>query len=196
MSVIRSFIAIELSDDLLKPLQQVSDALQDEMKNLPIRWVPVPNIHLTLKFLGDISEANLEMIQTMIRNEVKQHKPFEIGLGNIGAFPNMARPRVVWVDVEVPDEVYLIQRRIDAHVTRLGYAPDKKEFNPHLTLARVSRNATPMEIRGVGEVLRKQKIGFLGAARIDEVVLFRSDLKPDGAVYTKLLVAPLTDGKP
>lgn len=194
MPVIRAFIAIELSKDLHQPLQQVSDTLQEEMQDLPLRWVPVTNIHLTLKFLGDVSETNLDLIKEMLQGEARQHKPFEIGIGNLGAFPNMARPRVTWVDVEVPDEVFVLQRRIVSQVSRLGYAPDKKEFNPHLTLARVSRNATPLEIRGIGEVLRKQKIGYLGAARITEVVLYRSDLQKDGAVYTKLLSAPLSAG--
>jgi 2'-5' RNA ligase len=98
---------------------------------------------------------------------------------------------VLWAGVEAPDDLYTLQRRIEAEAARLGYAPDKREFNPHLTLGRVSRNANPRQIREISEKLRQYKVGFLGAARIHEVHLFRSDLTPEGAVYTKIFSAPL-----
>jgi 2'-5' RNA ligase len=191
MSVIRSFIAIDLPESLYAPLEQVSENLQGKLKDMPIRWVPVPNIHLTLKFLGDVSEKNILVIQEILQAEAASHKQFEISVGGFGVFPSFSRPRVIWIGIEAPEELHQLYRRIDVETARLGYAPDKRKFNPHVTLGRVSRNANSKEVRFIGGVLRKYKLGFLGAARIMDVDLFRSDLSPKGAVYTKLHTASL-----
>lgn len=191
MSVIRSFIAIDLPESLYAPLEQVSETLQGKLKDMPIRWVPVPNIHLTLKFLGDVSEKNINMIREILLAEAASHKQFEISVGGFGVFPSFTRPRVIWIGVEAPEELNQLYCRIDGETARLGYAPDKRKFNPHVTLGRVSRNASSKEVRFIGGVLRKYKLGFLGAARIMEVHLFKSDLSPKGAVYTKLHTAYL-----
>lgn len=191
MSVVRSFIAIDLPDSLFGQLEQVSENLQELLEGMPIRWIAVPNIHLTLKFLGDVSEKNIPMIKEILKTEAASHKHFEVSVGGFGVFPNFTRPRVIWVGVEAPDELENLQRRIDVETARLGYVPDRRKYNPHLTLGRVSRNANPKEVRSISTVLRKQRVGFLGAVRISEVNLFRSDLGPRGAVYTKMFTAPI-----
>jgi len=85
-----------------------------------------------------------------------------------------------------------LQRAIESETTRLGYSRDRREFSPHLTLGRISRNANSVDLRQIGEVLRTYEVGFLGATRVKEVHLFRSDLQPGGAVYTSLLNVPLS----
>jgi 2'-5' RNA ligase len=191
VSVIRSFIAIDLPGTLHTELTQVAETFQEKLIGMPIRWVPVPNIHLTLKFLGDVSEKNIPMINKILLAEAMHHKQFEISVGGFGVFPNFSRPRVIWVGIEAPEELQHLYRRIDIETARLGYAPDKRKFDPHLTLGRVSRNANPGEVRKISSELRQFKLGFLGAARITEVNLFRSDLSPKGAVYSKLFKAQL-----
>ncbi len=193
MSVIRSFIAVDLPVRLDAALAKTSNQLQEMLNGLPIRWVPVENIHLTLKFLGDVSEQNIPRIKEIILAEAASHQPFEISVGGFGVFPNYNRPRVIWVGVEAPDELLNLQRRIDMETARLGYAPDQRKFNPHLTFGRVSRNATPELIRKITNQLRSYKVGFLGAARIEDVSLFRSDLGPDGAVYSKMYTAKFSE---
>lgn len=170
---------------------QVSETFQEKLTGMPIRWVPVPNIHLTLKFLGDVSEKNIPMINEILLAEAMHHKQFEISVGGFGVFPNYSRPRVIWVGVEAPEELQNLCRRIDIETARLGYPPDKRKFDPHLTLGRVSRNANPGEVRKISGELRHFKLGFLGAARITEVNLFRSKLSPKGAVYSKMFTAQL-----
>jgi 2'-5' RNA ligase len=98
---------------------------------------------------------------------------------------------VIWVGVEGPDELLHLQRRIDLETTRLGYAPGQRDFSPHLTFGRISRNASPPQIRKVSELLRKHKLGFLGAARITQVNLYKSVLGQGGAVYSKMATADL-----
>lgn len=193
MSVVRSFIAIELPERLFEPMQNASTQLQEMLSGQPVRWVPVENIHLTLKFLGDVSERNIAMITEILEAEAANHCQFEISVGGFGVFPNFTRPRVIWVGVEGPDELMNLQRRIDVETTRLGYAPSQRDFSPHLTFGRISRNAAPGQVRKISELLRKHKLGFLGAARITQVNLYKSVLGPDGAVYSKLAAADLSE---
>lgn len=191
MSVIRAFIAISLSREITTSLDQVIGQLVERLPERPIRWVPVDNIHLTLKFLGDVSTSNLELLTEILQSEASHHLIMEISVGKIGAFPSIRRPRVIWTGVEAPPELYALQRGIESETTRLGYAQEDKEFSPHLTLGRVSRNATSKDIRKISDVLSNCKIGYLGAARVQEVHLFRSDLQPGGAVYKQLFTASL-----
>lgn len=193
MSVIRSFIAVDLPEEMHDALTKTSDQLQEMLDGLPIRWVPIENIHLSLKFLGDVSEKNIPMLKEILQAEAFSHTTFEISVGGFGVFPNVIRPRVIWVGVEAPDELINLQRRIDVETARLGYAPDQRDFTPHLTFGRVSRNASPKQVRKVSNILRNFNLGFLAAARILEVCLFRSDLGPDGAVYSKMHCAKLSE---
>lgn len=193
MSVVRSFIAIELPETLFEPMRKASNDLQEILAGQPVRWVPVENIHLTLKFLGDVSERNIPMITEILEAEAANHCTFEISVGGFGVFPNFSRPRVIWVGVQGPDELSNLQRRIDLETTRLGYAPGQRDFSPHLTFGRISRNASPKQVRQASDLLRKHQLGFLGAARITKVNLFKSVLGPNGAVYSKMAVANLCE---
>ncbi len=193
MPVIRAFIAIELPQEIHQRLDQVISQLKQRLGDTAIRWVPAENIHLTLKFLGDVSVANVEMLKKIMQAEAAGCPHFEISVGGLGAFPNAHHPRVVWVGVEAPSDLNNLQHAIEAATERLGYTKEERPFSAHLTLGRVSRNATPRDARLIGEVLESTKVGFLGAAHIQAVHLFRSDLKPTGSIYTKMFTAPLKD---
>lgn len=191
MSVIRAFIAADLPNEIREALAKVIRHLQHELGAVPIRWVPPQNIHLTLKFLGEVSERNLPLLIELLQSEVADQRPFEFGVGGINAFPDIRRPRVIWVGVKGPKELNDLHYAVESAMAKLGYARETRPFEPHLTLGRVSRNANPHEIRLVSETLRRMKVGFLGSALVEEVYLYRSDLKPTGAVYTRLATAPL-----
>jgi 2'-5' RNA ligase len=193
MSVIRSFIAIDLSPEIRRMLDQVTRQLRDRLVDVPIRWVPAENIHLTLMFLGDVSVKNLEMLEKVLQDEVSNHHSFEFSVGGLGAFPNSRHARVLWVGVEAPAELVTVQRGIETAISRLGYAREDRPFSAHLTLGRVSRNATPKDIHLISEVLESTKVGFLGAIQVDAIHLLKSDLKPTGAIYTRIFSALLKD---
>lgn len=194
MSVIRAFVAIDLPPDVQDCLTQISAQLKEQVGKKSVRWVPIPNIHLTLKFLGDVSVNNLDVLKEIIRAEAALQKPMEISIGRLGAFPKPAHPRVVWVGVEAPPELTALQRGIEARTTKVGYPKDKRAFYPHLTLGRVSRNASSKEVRTIGDIIRSSKVGFLGAASVQTIHFYKSELMPNGAVYTKLFTAPLGNG--
>jgi len=191
MSVFRAFIPIELPEEMQTRVEQVIAHLKDNLPDIQVRWVPPKNIHLTLKFLGDVSDANYEILTKILAAEAATHKSFVFSIGGLGAYPNNRRPRVIWVGVEAPNEMLMLQRGIDAETARLGYASEKRKFTPHLTLGRVSRNAGARDIRTISQVLEKSEVGFLGVARVEEICLYRSELKPGGAVYTRLFNARL-----
>ena len=193
MSVIRAFIAIDLPPEILQHLEQVSVQLKKRLEGVPVRWVPVDNIHLTLKFLGDVSPANVDMLKKILQIEVDGHHAFEISVGGLGAYPSPRRPRVVWVGVEAPAELTAVQNGVESAMARLGYAREERPFSPHLTLGRVSRNAIGRDERLIGESIEAIKLGFLGVARVNEVHLYKSDLQPNGAVYTRLFTALLKE---
>lgn len=189
--VVRSFIAIDLSPETRKGLEQVSGELKRRLPVSALRWVPVENIHLTLKFLGDVSVANLDVLKKILDAIAAPHHAFDISIGGIGAYPKLQQPRVVWVGLEAPNELLAIQHSLEVETARLGYAPEDRSFSPHLTLARVSRNASGHEVHQISETLSAFKVGFLGVSHVQDLHLFRSDLDPRGAVYTRMHSAQL-----
>jgi 2'-5' RNA ligase len=191
MSVFRAFIAVSLSQEIHHNLAQVIDSLKKKMPGSPVRWVQAGNIHLTLKFLGDVSISNQELLTKVLLTEVSRHPSFELSVGELGVFPTMRRPKVIWVGVEAPQELFALQRGLESEMARLGYAPEERPFSPHLTLGRISRNAVPGDFQVMVDALSSCKVGFLGAVRVQTVELYRSDLKPTGAVYTRLFSAAL-----
>ncbi len=191
MPVIRAFIAIDLSPDIQHRLDEVVLNYKNQLPNIPIRWVAASNIHLTLKFLGDVSVSNLNMLTDLIQSEISSHHQFDISVGGAGAFPNNRQPRIIWIGVEAPQELAAIQNGIEATTGRLGYTREERPFSPHLTLGRVSRNATSQDVKAISKTLDTIRVGFLGVTCVEKVHLYRSDLQPTGAVYTQIFSSSL-----
>jgi len=191
MDFVRAFIAVDLSLEVQRGLEAVLGQLQQALRGDIVRWVPPRNMHLTLKFLGDVSVKNLDQIKAILAAEAELHSAFDIHVGGLGAFPSMRRPRVIWVGVQAPDVLGQLQHEVDTQTARLGYPQEERQFSPHLTLGRVKRNASTDETGKIAKALSDTKVGELGTARIAEVHLYRSDLNPQGAVYTRLFTAPL-----
>ncbi len=190
MNAIRSFIAIELPGTIQQKLDEIMSSLKGP-RTSTVRWVPAHNIHLTIKFLGDVSPANMDILMKMLKKEVSQLRAFSLSVGSVGAFPTPHRPRVLWVGVTAPPQLGALVRLVEAETEKLGYGPEERPFSPHLTLGRVSQNATPDQVHQVAEALAGLKVGELGLAEVRELVLFKSDLRPAGAEYTALLKVPL-----
>jgi 2'-5' RNA ligase len=156
-----------------------------------VRWVAGKNIHLTLKFLGEVDSNKIEAISRVIDTESRQISPFDLSAGGVGAFPNPRRPRVVWIGVQAPPVLAELAAAIDRGTQQLGFPAEDRPFSPHLTLGRVPQNASPQEVQAIGQILSTTKIGELGGFEVRQVTLFRSDLQPSGAVYTPLFSAAL-----
>ena len=156
-----------------------------------IRWVAGKNIHLTLKFLGEVDINKIAAISQVIQAESQKIKPFELSVGGAGAFPTLRRPRVVWIGVQAPQVLADLAGAVDRGTQQLGFEGEDRAFSPHLTLGRVSQNASPQEVQSIAQVLSNTTIGKLGSFTVTRVTLFRSDLQPSGAIYTPLFTAAL-----
>lgn len=194
--VLRAFVAIELPPEVQKKLGQVIQKLQVQLQCISIRWVKPQNIHLTLKFLGEVSLNNLEAIKGILVKEAAEVSPFEFSVGELGAFPNIKRPRVLWLHVAAPPELLTLQRAIDLQTSRLGYLSEEKNYSPHITVGRVNRQADAEDLNRIATLLRSTHLGLVEVVRVSTVTLFRSDLHPDGSVYTPLAVASLKKSIP
>jgi 2'-5' RNA ligase len=189
METIRAFIAIELAKEIQTGLDRVLSLLRPAAK--AVRWVPAGNIHLTLKFLGDTPVDKIELVKGALEDETRQQKRFTIQVGTLGAFPNLRRPRVIWVGVQAPADLANLAARLEKATAALGFPPEERPFSPHLTLGRVSQHATPDETSSLAELLANTHVGSLGISSVDQIHLFRSDLRPGGAFYTSLFKANL-----
>jgi len=182
----RAFIAFELPDGVRGELAAVSSRLQRQLAGTPWRWVPPENMHLTLQFLGEVEEAQMNGIVAAMQAAAADHAPMPVHLDGLGAFPNPRRPRVLWAGLAAPPGLAELQAKLSAVLDELGFPPERSRFTPHLTLARARGQAAP----GVAEALTAEAPQRVSAA-LSEIVLFESQLKRGGAVYNPLVRAPL-----
>jgi len=191
MSLLRAFIAVEIPPEIHKAIDSKTAPLRAALDASLVRWVPTDNVHLTLKFLGDVSPTNVEMLSQMLNMEVSQHSTFALKFGGLGAFPNPRHPRVIWIGIQAPAGLEALQRGIEAAAATLGYPGEERPFSPHLTIGRVKENAGSAGVQKIRSALEETQVGALGTAQVSAVHLFKSELKPSGAVYTRLFSAPL-----
>jgi 2'-5' RNA ligase len=192
MSLVRVFIAIELSESVCDTIQKQTTRLRQTLGNDLIRWVPTQNMHLTLKFLGDTTTSHLEFLKQLLAREAKSHPQFNLQLGGLGAFPNSKRPRLLWIGIHAPADLVSLQKSIESGTSRLGYEQEERAFSPHLSIGRVRQNISPPEQQKIRTALDTIQLGNIGTARVDSVHLFKSDLQSGGSIYTKLFSAPLS----
>jgi len=190
MEKIRSFIAIELSEELKQALHR----LQEQLKSgqVPAKWVDPDSMHLTLKFLGNINTEKIESITVAMSEAVKGIHPAQIASGKLGVFPNPRRVQIVWVGLN--DEVSILRelhQRIETNFKPLGFTAETRPFTPHLTLARVRDYATPEQRQTLGRLITSTDITFTHRMNIDSVHLMKSQLTPGGAIYTKISTVTL-----
>jgi 2'-5' RNA ligase len=195
MDKIRTFIAIELDESIKDGLTRLQEGLKGEVPQGSVRWVRPASIHLTLKFLGDVPADQTREITRALERSCQGFAPFSLACGGLGCFPNLKRPRVVWVGVhEETGTLAQLQKAIEANVAPLGYPTEKRKFSPHLTLGRVQRRVSSSDLHRLGEQVGSSEIGTLGQMEVRSVNLMRSDLRPSGAVYTRLAEVKLKGG--
>jgi 2'-5' RNA ligase len=195
MSTLRTFIAIELDEELKRNLRELQADLRRQMAPRSVRWVRPEGIHLTLKFLGNTPMAKVEDVKAALARAAAEAAPFSFTVGGLGCFPNTRRPRVVWLGLQEPTGVLVrLRDAVEAHVAPLGFPMERRAFHPHLTLGRVQRRASKSEVREIGRVVAASAIGTIDEMAVTVVSYIKSDLRPTGAVYTTLLDAGLGEG--
>jgi len=187
---VRSFIAIDLPENIKSEIRQLQE---DFRKSFPrFKWVLITSIHLTLKFLGNVADNQLDPIRKELQKIAEEQPAFRLSLKETGLFPDMRRPRVVWVglgdDIEALSH---LQKRIDSALTPLGFVPEKRAFTPHLTLARIPEGLKPVELEEFGKQWIATQINSSLYLVVKAVNLMKSTLRPTGAVYDVLASFPL-----
>ncbi|HEX3049612.1 MAG TPA: RNA 2',3'-cyclic phosphodiesterase [Aggregatilineaceae bacterium] len=188
----RLFIALELPPHVLEELTSIQTNLKRQIPPQTVRWVDPKGIHLTLKFLGDAPVSQRETLQNKLSEAAQQVAPFDLTAGGLGCFPNLKRPRVVWVGIHGSETLLnALQQAVEDHIAPLGYPTEDRAFNPHLTLGRVRQDADRNNIAKLGDLISRALAGQPQSWTVQHVSLIRSELKPSGAVYTVLFHAPL-----
>jgi 2'-5' RNA ligase len=191
MTPLRAFIALEFPNSLQDAIHRQTVKLREASGPSAARWVPPENMHLTLKFLGDVPASNVEFINQVLMSEAAKIRCFSLAVGRLGAFPSIKRARVVWIGVHGPAELGALQTNIERATARLGYASEERPFSPHLTVGRIRQSASIEDQQRLRRALESTEIGQIGETEIRSVTLMRSELRPTGSVYTRVFSAQL-----
>jgi 2'-5' RNA ligase len=184
---IRTFIALELPPLVISMLAKV----QEDFKSMRLRakWVRPENIHLTLKFLGNINPGDIDKIGGAMMDAVDDFAAINLVAGGVGVFPGIKRPRVIWVGLGGQIQLlFAMQRVLEDNLAALGFKKEKRPFKGHLTLGRFRQTVNSDTIR---QIMREYANQYSEEFTARRIILFKSDLKPTGAVYSQLLQATL-----
>ena len=184
---IRTFIALQLPPSVISLLEKV----QEDLKSMRLRakWVRPENIHLTLKFLGNIAPDDIDIIGRAMMDAVDDFAAIDLVARGVGVFPGIKRPRVIWVGLGGQIQLlFAMQCMLEDNLAALGFKKEKRPFKGHLTLGRFRQTANANTIR---QIMREYANLYSEEFTASRIILFKSDLKPTGAVYSQLLQADL-----
>jgi len=189
---IRTFLGIDLPLTVKKALGDTQ--VRFKALKLHASWVKPENIHLTLKFLGDVSPQQISLVKEELLQALEPVFPFQASLGPTGVFPNINRPRTLWVGLEDPEgRLSDLHQRVEETLQNLGFPGEKRPFSPHLTLARIKSPKNKGLLRDSLESLPKPPLLKFD---ISSVKLYKSELTPKGSIYTvleELKLGPASD---
>ena len=191
MTQIRTFIAIDLPQLIQDSIEKQTARLHQTLGNQIIRWTLIQNMHLTLKFLGNIPATHVDFLKQMLTQMADSHSAFDLQVSSIGSFPNSKRPRILWLGILLPAELMSMQKDVEDGASKLGYEKEARAFSPHLTLGRVRQSIHTNDLQKIRSTLETFQLGKIPSARVDSVHLYQSDLNSEGSVYTKLFSVPL-----
>ncbi len=178
----RLFIAIDLGDEVRGSVRQELAKLQPLAPHA--KWAHLEGMHVTLVFLGYVEDARVPEVKAIAEEVARRHGPVKFAVEGVGGFGSSTRPRVLWVGLTGDIEVLgALKSDLEKRLAPLGYQPEKRPFKPHLTLAR---SRAPSGDPALARCIRSCRASTFGQAKVDRIILFRSDLSPKGARYTPL----------
>ena len=181
----RVFIAIDIGREVKKALSDLQQQLASsaDVKKSDVKWVNPENIHLTLKFLGEIEDAKVVEVCDIVKDVASRHRNFELDVESVGCFGGRSA-RVLWVGAgQYCDNLLQLQKDLDEQLALAGCPKDTREFTGHLTLCRIRNSKAGIKLAKMAEDYRDFKLGVVLA---DSVLVYQSQLRPTGPVYTRL----------
>lgn len=189
MPSIRSFIAIDTLPEVKEEVAKLQETLRST--NAEVRWESREKVHITLKFLGNVEEAILQSMASQLETELAAFSPFVLIYQSVGCFPNLHRPRVIWVGAVNEDGTLgRAYEKIEEIAASYGFPREERQFHPHITVGRVKGSRNLKTLISEIEVAKFP----VQQSAINEIILMKSDLKPTGSVYTALRRFPLKGG--
>jgi 2'-5' RNA ligase len=188
MKVIRTFVAVLIDEDLKRGISEV----QEFVKKLApdVKWVAPESLHVTLKFLGGVPEDVIPEVNKAVDDAVRSHPCFDLSISGMGAFPNPARAKVVWVGIkDGGDDLKALASAVDESLSRLGFEREDRPFKAHITIGRVKMSK---HLDDLAAGIRELDASDLGTQRVCGVAVMKSELLREGAVYTPLSVSKLS----
>ncbi len=185
MSQIRAFLAVDLDDDLKPKINKIIKKFKQI--DTKIKYVELTNLHLTLKFFGDIDTEGLNLLEDAIANVVSDFDSFKIKIKGCGAFPNNNHIKVIWIGIDEDEVIKDLHHKLDKEFVRLGFERDKK-FSTHLTIGRMKSAKNKNQVKSVIEEFNNVEIGEMDVTHIN---LKKSTLTPAGPIYEDLKIFKL-----
>ena len=181
-ATLRLFIAIELPEMIRKPL---SDSLKDSVmiKKKKARLTSKENLHITLKFLGDVQQDKRGDLQAAIANSVGGIGPFELKIHSGGVFPTIKKPRILWAGFDISKELSVLVNNLENEFEKIGFSKDLKPFRPHITLARIPDYVSTMIPVEKDEIIKNLEKIDLPPFTVDKISLMKSILLPGKPEY-------------
>jgi 2'-5' RNA ligase len=184
---VRSFVALELPEVVSVALEETQALLQTYPATRGLKWVDPYDAHLTLKFLGEIPIPQLPLMVDTLDTIAERWDPFDVTLESLGAFPNVHRPNVLWVGVAEGHKMIIhLYNAVEVALKKLGIKPERGEFFPHITLARVPKEWTGTQQEAVGNLVGTVELPQIPSFKVDAIALMRSVLTPEGPEYTRI----------
>ncbi|MCX7910312.1 MAG: RNA 2',3'-cyclic phosphodiesterase [Endomicrobia bacterium] len=177
----RTFIAVELEKDLVEKIDNFIFKTYREIDSNKISWVKKENLHITLKFLGEINDNQVKIVEDTLKNVIQDKKSFIISVGGVGVFPNINYPRVIWLGINQGEkELEILANLIDEELSKKNFPKETKEFKAHLTIARVKQIK---KLKEIISYIEKYKDYNFGISKAKYITFFQSILKPEGPEY-------------
>lgn len=201
MSLIRVFVAIQSEEKLRSALLDVQGTLRQaaDERHLGaiVRWVNPENIHLTIKFLGEVQVDRIPELEDALLRSSIGIAPFTLSVRGLGCFPNSHSPSVIWAGMGGQlDLLVNFARQVETVFGAIGFAVERRPFSPHLTLGRIKRGARPSERAAVGELIERLPTKEIGVIDARALSLVKSDLRPEGPLYSILATVEFHDFVP
>jgi RNA 2',3'-cyclic 3'-phosphodiesterase len=183
---VRTFIAVDFPPNILKKIAEITAFFKTLTPEKDLKWVDIDNLHLTIKFLGEIEESKTAQVKHTLSHALKNQNSFDIEINGLGMYPNKNNPRVIWLGITGASPLTKIYQGLNRELTAIDISPERRAFSPHLTIARISRHTDHKQAQQIGRILSEYKVESLGVTTIEQVHLYQSVLTPSGPIYTLL----------